>query len=196
MTLSSANTVFGLVLLQKSGLCTYWLQLLPCIPMSTVRSRQGNMRLMLHRIPRLWLLEELKLSNYIKGSEVSFMKRTVTVAYITGSFTTTTLKEATYNFSYFVFGSCQHVLRERCTLRMESVRSSDPTAPTYHNISCHKSEQNIVLCGFQNVAPYLWIFYINLCADYLEIANKFTEKNQPSLWKALRPRNRALEIWS
>jgi len=123
------------------------------------------------------------------------MKRIVTVAYITSSFTTT-LKVATYNCSYFVFDLCQHVFRERCTLRMESVCSSDPTAPTYHNISCHKSEQNIILCVFQNVAPYLWLFSINLCADYLGVANKFTEKSQPSLWKALTPRNRALEIWN
>jgi len=117
--------------------------------MSTVRSRQGNIRLVLYRIPRLWFLEEIKLSNYMKGSEVSFMKRIVTVAYITGSLTTTALKVETYNFSCFLYGLCQHVFRERCTLRMESACSSDPTVLTYHNISCHKSERNIVLWVFR-----------------------------------------------
>jgi len=71
----------------------------------------------------------------------------------------------------------------------------DSTHLQYHNISCHKSERNIVLWGFQNIAPYLWLFSIKLCADYLEIENKFTEKNQPTLWKVPTPRNRALEIW-
>jgi len=64
MALSKENTAFGLVLLQKSRLYTYRLELLTCISLTNVRSLQGNMRLILvlYRIPRLWLLEKIKLS--------------------------------------------------------------------------------------------------------------------------------------
>jgi len=66
-------------------------------------------------------------------------------------------------------------------------------------MSCHESEQNIILCGFQNVAPYLLLLTINLCADYLQIEKKSKiknyRKNQPSLSTALMTRNKALEIW-
>ena len=52
-------------------------------------------------------------------------------------------------------------------------------APTYHNIICHKSEQNIIMCGFQKVAPYLLLLTINLCADYLQIEKKIKNKKLP-----------------
>ena len=56
---------------------------------------------MLCRIPRLWFLGDIKLSGYIKGWEDKFMKSIVTVLYITGCFTRTIVKVATYNYSYF-----------------------------------------------------------------------------------------------
>ena len=56
---------------------------------------------MLCRIPRLWFLGDIKLFGYIKGWEDKFMKSIVTVVYITGCFTRTIVKVATYNCSYF-----------------------------------------------------------------------------------------------
>jgi hypothetical protein len=135
---------------------------------------------MLYRIPRLWFLEEIKLSGYIKSSEGNIMKSIVSLAYTTGSFTTTVLRVATYNFSYFVFDLCQHVFRERCTLRMESVCSSDPTTPTYLNTIVVINKNKTFSCVVFRMSHRTSDFSPQTCV-------RITWKSQTNLPKKISP---------